>query len=597
MTDLRQGSEGRSWALAALAAFAAAAAWSLAEALIFRPGLPAWDQISTLDKLQQASEGMAFPARITSGLLYLKYLQACTAHFGHGALGLWLPQGLLLALECFLLYRRAKKSFGAPAGTAAVLANLLAAESLIRFRSLMSFSALPALLLLIMEGMEQARGPVAALALGILIGLTGCEYDGWIAAYPVLLLFWLSLEKASRPKAAWLSLGLALGAGWVLWESRSLLGDYASKRLLPQAQQGASAPWRDLAAHLKSYFRGRGFDLYLGETAAWPFWSWPLLLAGIGACWKAKARLWIYWAGLGLLPLASASAQSEAHRAIAAAPAFSLLCGGGAAWIWSALSGRPRLRAAALSLLFGAGLSLTLSSRCDQVSDQISYRYWDSLSQAARFLRQRQTSVPLKVLSDLNDRSMGEARFAFPADSAQASETWALLPDRYALRQDAALGDWIEFRPRRGDETLVLLRLRGDQAGLFTERERFLRELWRSLPKDDSRRHMQAMLGLLKDPEFSDPWLRRACLDHYLREGAKVRASVRELAMPVLSEKDPSPFALATAAAALAQADPRLALRLALRAQALDPARPSLASLAASLQAAVAALDAPRRAR
>jgi hypothetical protein len=324
---------------------------------------------------------------------------------------------------------------------------------------------------------------------------------------------------------------------------------------------------------------------------AFPLWALPLLAAGL--VWGGTQR-WplLAWALLGLAPLALPGTVAEANRAVVAWPALCLLSGLGLAALARPLPRRAALALACAWLALGATSEARAYAGMQDRCDPLARSYWRRLEMAANVLRQRATSRPLRLLSDLDWRPAPELVLRAGLASGDGhAETWALLPREYAPRPlDPAWGLWIPLRdPQSPGAVLYLLRLAPAQAERFAARDRWLANFRAQAgPAANALAVLQAVQSALKDPALKDPWLRRTLLDLDVHTVMEAQQDPGQCLPLLLAEPRLSPWQAAIAAQALAARDPRRALALAEQSVREDPERAAAVALRDRLRQALA---------
>jgi len=563
----------------------AGAAFALFDASWWHAGIEAWDQIAVLGHAQEANEGLSLPWRFGGGRLYLEALRHTLAAFGPDQLGLRLPNLLLYALECLLLWVLGCRLGGSVAGLGAVAVNAIAAFTWMRMRCLLGFVALPAELLLAVW-LASGPGRWRGLALGALLALGLYDYEAWVVAIPAVALWWWAQPKEHRP-SAWLALtAFAVILPWVLLGTRSSAANFAWVRLGPNLQRGPwlifSQGYQELWRHVSGLGRE---DLLLERLPAVAIFSLPLLGLGLLAAWREQRRL-LLWLALGLAPLAAASDVAEAQRAVVAWPALCLLGGLGLAWLHRLYPSRRETLGLAAMLAVGIATEAGAYWMMQDRVETLARSYWRRSSLGAEVLQQRAAQGPIQVLDGLNWRGMPEWRALAPS-APGASEVWAVIPPDYAPPVlPKAWGQWTELQDPQSNGRLLLLRLDPEQVKLFAWRSQSLNAFRRSAPRFDGPGLMAAAQEALNGPLGRDPWTRRALVDARLHVALEAHSPPSVFLPALLTEKQLSVSQACIAAVALQDSDPARALQLAKQALALDPSRESTRALLTRLQAA-----------
>lgn len=563
----------------------AGAAFALLDASHWHAGIEAWDQIAVLGHAQEANEGLSLPWRFGGGRLYLEALRHALAAFGPDQLGLRLPNLLLYAVECLLLWVLGSRLGGPIAGLGAVALNAVAAFTWIRLRSLLGFVALPAELL---TAVWLASGPGRwrGLALGALLALAALDYEAWVVAIPVVGLWWWAQPREQRPSAAFAAGAFAVLLPWVLWGTRHSASNFAWVRLGPNLHRGPwqiALPWgQELWRQLSGLGRE---DLLLERLPAVARFSLPLLGLGLLAAWRGQRRL-LLWLLLGLAPLAAVSDVAEAQRAVVAWPALCLLGGLGSAWLLRRYPSRNAALLLALLFALGAGAEANAYLRMQDRVEPLARGYWRRVRLGADTLAARPGKAPLQLLDGLNWRGMAEWRALTPSTPG-ASEVWAVIPPDYAPTiLPTAWGQWTELRDPVGGGRLLLLHLAPEQVKLFTWRSESLNAFRRSAPRFDGPGLMAAAAAALDGPLGRDPWTRRALVDAHLHVALEAHSPPAAFLPLLLAQPQLSISQACIAAVALQDSDPAKALHLAEAAYAQDPSRDATRALLQRLRAA-----------
>lgn len=498
---------------------------------VWHPGFRSMDEFGELARIQVADEGewptLYFGGHGWSALAHLAVLHL----LGPWALQARLLSGVALAFEAFFLFQLCRRYWNTLAGVGAVLALCANAYTLARTRTLYSFQFTPAVILGLAYFLPLARKPRQAVLWGMAAGLCLADYEALALAMPALGLLWLSSERSERPRLPGLLAGLALGLGIVAWQTLPLLTNYLAQRTHEAGAAQGSSLWNNLR---QTFFGGDAEDWLLGRPAAWPLWLWPGLLVGLVLCArperptgpgeKLALRLpkgWIFALILcGFLPMALYSGRTETNRSLAAWPGLLLAAGAGTGFLVE------RFRSAWGSFGLSFALSLCLLGFMRQValyqreaarSDFDCYEYSRRLEAARQFLAQRAAHASLRLLTQLNYRDMGEARYFFRGlSSPQGKETWVLLFDeQLPPGPKPAWGEWQEFRARADGRALLLLK---PKAG--TE-ERFVRAQAETLaaigPILRVVERVQSTTAYLLSDKPKDPLAASIALDGYLR--------------------------------------------------------------------------------
>jgi hypothetical protein len=221
---------------------------------------------------------------------------------------------------------------GGRAAAWTLLASALSAFTLLRLRSLLSYTFLPLELLLLLWLLPRMRGRWASAAWGCLAGLGLLDYEAWALALPVLCMAWRAEKPSQRPQAVGALTGFFLIAAAVAASSWGLLASYLKVRHTQSLGAGAGLGYLILSNLRGFWFGAKGLG-YSGASF-WPAfapWAWGLLAQGAVEAWKRRLRWLLGWVLIGFIPLLSQNSFAEPQRMIVAWLALCLLTGLGAA--------------------------------------------------------------------------------------------------------------------------------------------------------------------------------------------------------------------------------------------------------------------------
>jgi hypothetical protein len=562
------------WSVAALCVLFAAS-FAFADIRFIHPGAAWPDEILTnLQWPQQWREGLPLPLSFFKGCLHRDALALCGAWGPPSLLRLHLPMLAAFLAENAALYFLGRRIFSEPAALWAMALNAVAAFTLLRLRSLLSYSVLPAELLLMLALAPQDGGFLASLLWGLAAALLLLEYEAWALALAVLAL--ASFAQRRRAGPAPLTgpalAGLALGLAAVLALSWPELQDYMALR----SSQSLGGTAQDLAGlilrNLRGYWLGGPALPYTGVRGwpAFPFFAWPALALGAALAWRRSG--WVLaWVLIGFVPLISLNSASEPQRMIVAWPALCLLGGEGFAFLgrrWRASLG---LLAALLCL--GAWLEASAYSRSMDAAYASSYGFSANLSAAAKILAGE--AKPLRLITELDCESAAAERFLLEEgglNSAAAGGVVAVVPWDYAGGLDGQ-GSLQAVSSVAGARPVILCRPGPRLQARLEKIESDLGPLWLSLPRFQARAQRRLTLDWLLGHPGCDAWERSACFEQILGQSFMLGEMPGDVV--ALVEKQPlqSVSGLVWSAQKLQVRDPAWAARLAGRAFAIDPRR------------------------
>ena len=331
----------------ALLAFAEVAHW--------RPGFARTDETELVSYEQMGREGTPWEYEVFKGCIFRRLLSVILSLTGPSMLALhFLTWGAML-LEAWLLLRLGRALLSRRAALWALLAGLACATTFLRSRSLLAYAILPAELLLALAFIARRWGALGSLAYGAFAAFMLSDYEGWVFALPMLLIFWLREEPQNRPQASWALLGFGAVLASLLVPSWGIFQEH-----LLQRARNVPGVERSLAQGAGQALRGFfiGIDQVTGHMGVkmhpvMAFWAMPALLWGAFILRKHGKILWL-WALFGLLPIFSTGGAGEPNRVMAAWPALCLIAGQGMLPLLRACGKRDWIFA---FLLLGLGLA------------------------------------------------------------------------------------------------------------------------------------------------------------------------------------------------------------------------------------------------
>lgn len=403
MPSSESGIPSRLEKTAALAALGFAILHTVFDIQVNHPGAALPDEFAGIQYLQQWREGSALPLAFFKGSLH-RFAMAISGAWGMPSLfRLHLPTLFAFLVESWALYVLTRRFFSERAACWALIVNAVAAFTLLRLRSLLSYSVAPAELLAMMALIPSLRRHGLAAVWGMAASLLLFDYEVMALALPLLALAWSAHAPHERPH--WLPAigGALLGLACVTWLSQAEWGDYLRVR---SSQSLGGNPLLHLAAGLKGFFAGAKTLPYTG-ISHWP--AFPVACtaaAALGALLSSRRRWILFWLLLGLLPLATVNGAAEPQRAILAWPALCMLAASGLARF------APRFPKAAMvpGLLLLATFVLDLRQLHASLSsaNHSTYAYSARLRNFAASLAEKS---PSRVITELDSESAAALRF------------------------------------------------------------------------------------------------------------------------------------------------------------------------------------------
>jgi hypothetical protein len=548
----------------------------------WHPGWSAIDEATVFLQVSHWLDGLG-DLRVTAGSLHHVSLFLSCRLFGASIAALHFPPLFAIALECLLLRAAFSRLFGPRAALWAALCHLLCAFTLLRSRSLLSYSLVPAEALFLLWAFLRFPSPAGRFFWGLACGLMTLDYELWLYGMAMAAAFALAAERGKAGRLA-ISAGLALGFGAALFVSMDSLASYVAVR------SSTSAPARSLgllsgfAGRLKGYFLGGTAVPYLGTDGlgAFPAWAWAGLIPGLAVAWS-KARWVLAWLALGLLPLAAPSPGLEPQRALMAWPALCAVAGLGFAWLSGALKPPGKTAAWAVLLLLPlAGYAWELRAHARSMGAAWNELYGPSqaLSQAVTKMR----ALDAKPLLNFDFQSTSPARLLSRGKTAPSGPAVALIP-WYDLPQLSREGGRLEIvRDAASGKEAILFFPEGASLPRMREVNLRLGLLWDHLTGRDRVVRARVLEGLLEDPAWRNPWLRNRVwieLIEALHFTGRLDGPHLEA---LLAARLPSAEAYREAALLQGRRRPALAIRLMERAAAIDPRLPFTPELRAPLE-------------
>ena len=529
------------WTVLAAFALLSVLAFSLCDIHLWHPGAAWPDELLTnLALLQESKEGRALPLSFAKGCFH----RALLVLFQGGGTSLarlhW-PAFAAFFAENLALYAIARRALSERAAAFALLVNAIAAFSILRLRSLLSYSISAAeltLLLALLPELSKLRlplRPLAALAFGLAASLLLLDYEGWLLALPVLLLVGCSQPGEERLDMRWLALGSALGLATVAGLSWSELPDYFAIRLSHSGIQESSGLQR-LPQALLSFVLG-GQSLPFAGVSHWgaiPRWAWPGLTAGLFLAWRQQ-RAWLGWALIGSLPLLSYHSAVEPQRLIIAWPAFCLIGGLGFDAIL-ARGGRAGLALICALLVFGVGSEAKAFLYSQDGPGAAALLPSQQAMQAGRILA---AAGPVQVLCDLDNDSGASLRFILDAAGVKrqaGAAMAALVPWEYAYQLEHH-GQFVLLSTSPGPAPLLRYYPDAPMASRLAAVDARLHGIWQRLPRYALRQRRRILRSELETDPRMDPWQRSALFEAALGASFLIGEFPRDL-VDEMSNKD-----------------------------------------------------------
>lgn len=561
-----------------------ALALGLMPALVFfewsfwHPGWARVDEAAVFLRCNRWQDAIEVDIRAMAGCLQRFTLILSSNFLGNSLASLHLPQALFLVAESLLLFSVARRIFGEREATWAVLCNLLCAFTLMRGRSLLSYSLLPLELLLLAELYARFPSTWGRTLWGACAGLITLDYELWLFGAALAAAF-ATLAPGPRAPKIGAGLGLALSLAVVAWLSRDNLQTYAAVRTTVSAPRGALKALSTLASHLKSFWLGGPTVPYIASSGhpVFPAWAWPGLAVGIAAAWRGPRWL-LWWVAAAFLPLAFRSPGLEPQRALLAWPALCAISGAGMAW----LARRSALWSPWLLLLPLGGMGIELNAHASSMRQNWAGIYGPSNAQLMAVKLMDDHDGP--ALLNLDFHSSSGARYLLrrrtnPGGAPVALMPWYALP---ALKFETGRLESLKD-PRSGHEAWLFFPDKASVSRMLA-RDQMLGKLWNSLGTRNLFSRSKELESRLKDPQWRDPWLRSVLWNEYLESlhylGRLEDRHIEEL----LSEKLPSAEPFRECALRDGRRRPALAIRLMERAAAIDSRLPFSPELRAPLE-------------
>lgn len=530
--------------------------------ILRHPGAAFPDELTQLQWLQEHKEGLALPLSFAKGSLQRLLLAVAGAGY---SIKLYLPALLAFSAECSLLYLLGRRLFSKRAGLWAVIVCALSSFTLLRLRSLLSYSIFPFELLLLIYLMLKVRRSWTSLILGFVSALMLLDYEAWIFGLALLGLILQVLPGEERPApGAWLT-GMGLGIVAVFCLS---WGDLASYVVVRQSQNLPHSFFeliRQSVSGLKGYWLGGPALAYTGvkDTSAFPIWAWLLLLTGIFSL--VRGRRWLLlWVVLGLLPLLSKNSGMEPQRAILAWPVLCLLAGVGAERLLAA----RRWILPALILLACSGAVYEARA----YAKSMAANYLPVYGPAASVL-EIYSKRPTQILTEFDNEASAAWRFMLPFSrtlkSGEEGRRLALLPRAYCLEKNQLKGIWLQL-PDYGPCLLEPDRKTWERLSRIDAE---LGALWRSTPRFNLRARRREALNYYLEHPRADVWVKTACLEQVFGSSFLLGEVPLDLLKKIEGDELASASLLLWCATKLQVYDPAWSLRLLKRAHSIDPSK------------------------
>lgn len=544
----------------------------------WHPGWARVDESSAILWIQRWQQGIEADLRATAGSFHHFLLASLSRAFGPSLLVLHIPQSAALLAECALLFSLTKEKFGSRAAVWALLCNLLCAFTLMRGRSLLSYSLLPLELLALWRFYGTFPSVAGQFAWGLLAGLVTLDYELWLYGAALAAAFALAGSTPWQKRAA-LAAGLALSLGLVAWLSADNLQSYFAVRGAKSAPGPALSWLLVLLGHLKDYFFGGPVFQYIGTSGipVFPAWALPALIPGLWLGWK-RCRWLLPWALLAFFPLAFRSPGLEPQRALLAWPALCILSGAGLARL-SALAGRGSWALLALPLL---GFGFELRAHARSMDGAWADLYGPSSAQMLAMEPLKKNPGPL--LLSLDFHSSGPLRYFLASSKENQGPPVALIPMYAAAALKREQGRIEKIVDPRSGRDLLLFYPEGPSVERMRRRNSMLDGLWATLSTRDRFLRARQLRQKLDDPLWSDPWLRSVLWSEELEALHYIGRLEDSDIEGMLRESLPTAEPYRETALREGRRRPALGIRLMERAAQVDPRFPFTPELRAPLE-------------
>lgn len=513
----------------------------------FHPGWAKVDENSVFVTLDQWRRLGMLPWRPTGGSLH----HLCMILGGRlwvGLAGVHAPATVAVTAEALLLFAVVRRLAGERAALWATLADLISAFTVMRARSLLSFSLLPCEWLLLVWLFLRHDSPKARFLVGALATAWVFDYELWLAGVPWLLAAaWL---HESRARARWsLTAGVVLGMLLIA----ALRADYLrawwlQRNAVTLPHDSGTAGW--YAVHnLRAFFLGGQVFPYIHPSGheVFPAWAWPGLGLGLALAWRRWRRGFLFMAA-ALTPLLLRSPGLEPQRALLAWPLLCGFCGWGFAAGLDRLDGQAghwARRASTLLLLLplaGAGReAVAYKGSLDRIHAGL---YGTAAAQCALLEARRGDPGRPPLLASLDQHDSAALRYLDPgADPGNAADAVAVVPDYWRGAMAGWPGRWEEVHGPGGEGSLSLFHPAGEALPRLERANRDLQTVWDRLRPGMKQANVAVLRAALDGPGCQDPLVRSALWSELLEalddDGQLQDADIRAVLLERLPSAQP----------------------------------------------------------
>ena len=544
-------------------------------------GLNNYDESAELALLQLAREGHPLILSALRSCLHRLLLFASARAFGFQLGSLHLVTLLSFLFENILLANFTRKKLGSRAASWALIANSVAAFTLVRQHSLLAYGVVPAEVLFFWLWLELLQRPAAGFIWAFAATLLLFDYEAWLLGVPLLGAFYFRAQRGWVMRRAAL-MGTLAGFGLLAALSWGDLHDYLALRLAVSGPMPGSTVIGSFFAGLHSYWVGDFQFSFLGASGhpVFPPWALPMLVAG---AWAALSR-WrsgLAWVALGFIPLLSRISSAEPQRAILAWPGLCVLAGLGAVALREKMHGvSGRLLLAGL-LLFGCVDEAAAFWNSRQTYDLATYGQWRQWISAARAC-DAWPGFP-KVLTELGPEGGAARRFLLKPSRLEGDNAHVLAlisPDylpaasRLKLRIHAV-------SVSAAIPPAYVAEADGAAARRLGAIDAEIKPLMAAAESLGSLKRRQAFLDWLDQNPRADPWARSVAWDSVIYTSIQLQDLPFERVQQALAEPLQSAYVYEAVAGVLMDASPRQSLVLAQKALQIEPGRDSALKLKA----------------
>jgi hypothetical protein len=571
--DLTRRGEDAAWARGAAGLALFGLALLLLDALVWHRGYAFGDENFKVGTFQRIIEGAPNWWSLTQGSLHRALTVLCMRLLPGRILALSLPAMAAYALECALLFTLLKRWAGARAAFFGVAAVTLAAFTLVRGRSVLSFSLFPAEWLLLVLLRDACKKPWQQVLWGALLGLFCHDYDGWLLTAAALFVLPFPSRRGFRDlayeAAGFIAVVLALtGTAGLLDYVRRRQNSSFLNETMP------SAGWDGL----RQLFTGGNPLPYMAPQGhpVVPWWFWPPLLLGLPWVLRRRPAL-LAFLGLGLLaPLLGGTLYGvPCHRFIIGWPAACILAGLGMDAGLRRLEGKRWAALLAFGwLTVGAAVELGAWQRSQDASDAGFRSVTRNIEQAALAAKAKALSLGVPLVTELHPDHGAQVRF-FSGQSPVPVTTGAacvvaVIPWDYLPAVKRRLDNLQAFQDSPGQPAAFAGVYHGADAARLAAVELKVRPVLKQYA-DISFSEFFALQHWLEDNKDSSAWARNIIWDKLLCDAVGFAAVPRPWFERVWMERMVTARVYYHASRSLQGPEPEEALRLLRAARAVDP--------------------------